>query len=146
MIDRMVCTAMAGARNAVDHLAVTTNNLAHAATPGFREQLAAFRSVPVLGDGARTRLCSVHRTPGSSSVGGRVAPYGNPTHLPLEVDGGFLVQPVPGSTPPPPRAARTSPEEWACGSSAVLPTLRGWWQGTCSVGASRADATVRAQR
>jgi flagellar basal-body rod protein FlgF len=98
MIDRMVFTAMAGARNAVDQLAVTTNNLAHAATPGFREQLAAFLAVPVLGDGARTRVSSVDTTPGFSSVGGRIEQTGNPMDLALEGDGWFSVQRADGST------------------------------------------------
>ena len=97
MIDRMVFTAMAGARNAVDQLAVTTNNLANAGTPGFREQLAAFRAVPVRGDGAPTRVSSVDSTPGFSSVGGRVEQTGNPLDLALEGDGWFSVKRRDGS-------------------------------------------------
>ena len=90
MIDRMVFTAMAGARNAVDQLAVTTNNLSNAATPGFREQLAAFRAVQVRGDGAATRISSVDSTPGFSSVSGRIEQTGNPFDLALEGDGPII--------------------------------------------------------
>ncbi len=97
MIDRMVFTAMAGARNAVDQLAVTTNNLSNAATPGFREQLAAFRAVQVRGDGAATRISSVDSTPGFSSVSGRIEQTGNPFDLALEGDGWFSVKRRDGS-------------------------------------------------
>jgi flagellar basal-body rod protein FlgF len=97
MIDRMVFTAMAGARNAVDQLAVTTNNLSNAATPGFREQLAAFRAVQVRGDGAATRISSVDSTPGFSSVSGRIEQTGNPFDLALEGDGWFSVKRQDGS-------------------------------------------------
>jgi flagellar basal-body rod protein FlgF len=97
MIDRMVFTAMAGARNAIDQLAVTTNNLANAGTPGFREQLAVFRAVPVSGDGASTRVSSVDTTPGFSSIGGRIEQTGNPFDLALEGDGWFSVKRRDGS-------------------------------------------------
>ncbi len=97
MIDRMIFTAMVGARNAVDQLAVTASNMANAATPGFREQLAAFRAVPVLGEGAPTRVSSVDSTPGFSSVGGRIEQTGNPFDLALEGDGWFTVKRADGS-------------------------------------------------
>jgi flagellar basal-body rod protein FlgF len=97
MIDRMIFTAMVGARNAVDQLAVTANNMANAATPGFREQLAAFRAVPVVGDGARTRVSAVDSTPGFSSVGGRIEQTGSPLDLALEGDGWFSVKRPDGS-------------------------------------------------
>ena len=97
MIDRMVFTAMAGARNAVDQLAVTTNNLANASTPGFREQLPVFRAVPVVGDGSLTRTSAVQTTPGFSSVGGRMEQTGNPLDLALEGDAWFRVRRADGS-------------------------------------------------
>ena len=97
MLDRMVFTAMAGAQNAVDQLAVTTNNLSNATTPGFREQLNAFRAVPVQGDGAKTRISSVQSTPGFSSVGGRLEQTGNPFDVALEGDGWFSVKRKDGS-------------------------------------------------
>lgn len=97
MIDRMVFTAAAAARNATTQLAVTTNNLANAGTPGFREQLSAFRAVPVLGDGARTRVSSVDTTPGYASAPGRMEPTGNPYDLALEGDGWFTVRRGDGS-------------------------------------------------
>jgi flagellar basal-body rod protein FlgF len=97
MIDRLVFTAVAGARNAVDQLAITTNNLANATTPGFREQLSAYRAVPVVGGGAATRISSVDTTPGFSSVGGRLESSGNPMDLALEGDGWFTVRRLDGS-------------------------------------------------
>jgi flagellar basal-body rod protein FlgF len=110
MIDRMVFTAMAGARNAVDQLAATTNNLANAATPGFREQLTAFRAVPVLGDGSSTRISAVQTTPGFSSAGGRMEQTGNPLDLALEGDAWFSVRRTDGS-PAYTRAGRLTVDE-----------------------------------
>jgi len=46
-MDRLVFAAMTGARSALGQMAVTANNLANASTPGFREQIAAFRAVPM---------------------------------------------------------------------------------------------------
>ncbi len=119
MIDRMVFTAMAGARNVIDQLAVTTNNLANAATPGFREQLAAFRAVPVLGDGLATRISSVDSTPGFSSVSGRMEQTGNPFDLALEGDGWFSVKRQDGS------AAYTRAGRLSVDSRGVLRTATG---------------------
>lgn len=98
MIDRMVFTAAAAARNAESQLAVTTNNLANADTPGFREQLTGFRAVPVLGQGAPTRVSSVDTTSGFSSTPGRMETTGNPWDLALEGNGWFAVQRADGST------------------------------------------------
>lgn len=119
MIDRMVFTAMAGARNAVDQLATTTNNLANAATPGFREQLSVFRAVPVQGAGALTRTSSVQTTPGFSSAGGRMEQTGNPMDLALEGDAWFSVRRPDGS------AAYTRSGRLSVDEAGVLRTAAG---------------------
>jgi len=124
MIDRMVFTAMAGARNAVDQLALTTNNLANAGTPGFREQLASFRAVPVRGDGAGTRVTVVDAGPGFSSLGGRIEQTGNPFDLALEGDGWFTVRRRDGSTAYT-RAGRLSVDEQGVLRTAAGAALQG---------------------
>ena len=44
------------------NISVASNNLANASTNGFRAELQAFRSVPVVGDGASTRVFSLETT------------------------------------------------------------------------------------
>ena len=89
-MDRLVFAAMTGARAAVNQLAITANNLSNAATPGFREQIAAFRAVPMGGDGANTRAFTLDTTPGSNFSMGVVEATNNPMDLALS-DGAYLV-------------------------------------------------------
>lgn len=51
-MDRILYTAMSGARQSMDQQSVVSNNLANASTTGFRGQMQALRAVPVQGDGA----------------------------------------------------------------------------------------------
>ena len=55
-MDRMIYLSMAGAKAAMQRQDVLANNLANVSTVGFRAELAAFRAVPVQGDGASTRV------------------------------------------------------------------------------------------
>ena len=48
-MDRMIYTAMTGANAAQHRQQLLSNNLANAATPGFRAELSTFRAVPVRG-------------------------------------------------------------------------------------------------
>ena len=63
-MDRMIYLAMAGAKATMQRQDVVAHNLANASTPGFRAELAAFRAVPVRGDGASTRVYALESTPG----------------------------------------------------------------------------------
>lgn len=45
-MDRIIYTAMAGAKQTMDRQAVVNNNLANVSTTGFRAQLSAMRAVP----------------------------------------------------------------------------------------------------
>jgi flagellar basal-body rod protein FlgF len=45
-------------------LDVISNNLANVSTNGFRAELSTYRSVPVRGDGASTRVMALEATPG----------------------------------------------------------------------------------
>ncbi len=55
-MDRMIYLSMSGASAMLDRQAVLANNLANVSTNGFRAELHAFRSVPVEGSGASTRV------------------------------------------------------------------------------------------
>lgn len=63
-MDRIIYTAMNGAARITEHQAALSNNMANVNTPGFREQIALYRSVPV-NDGVSlpTRVSTVASTP-----------------------------------------------------------------------------------
>ncbi len=69
-MDRLIYTAMTGASAASHRQAVLANNLANVSTNGFRAELSTYRSVPVRGDGATTRVMAVEATPGFLDVPG----------------------------------------------------------------------------
>jgi len=91
-MDRLVFAAMTGARSALGQMAITANNLANASTPGFREQIAAFRAVPMGGDGTNTRAFALDTTPGSNFQAGVFESTGNPFDVALQGDGFFVVR------------------------------------------------------
>jgi len=69
-MDKLIYTAMTGANAAGNRQAVLANNLANVSTNGFRAELSTFRSVPVRGDGATTRVMALEATPGFSDIPG----------------------------------------------------------------------------
>ena len=75
-MDRMIYLAMAGAKATMQRQDVVAHNLANASTPGFRAELAAFRAVPVRGDGASTRVYALESTPGYKPEAGPVQATG----------------------------------------------------------------------
>ena len=58
-MDRLIYTAMTGAKHVFMQQAGTANNLANASTIGFKAQEHRFRAVPVLGEGMPTRAFTV---------------------------------------------------------------------------------------
>jgi len=63
-MDHLIYTAMTGANAAAQRQAVLSNNLANTSTNGFRAELSTYRAVPILGDGASTRVLALEATPG----------------------------------------------------------------------------------
>jgi flagellar basal-body rod protein FlgF len=63
-MDRLIYTAMSGANAAASRQAVLSNNLANASTNGFRAELSTYRAVPLLGEGATTRVFAMEATAG----------------------------------------------------------------------------------
>jgi flagellar basal-body rod protein FlgF len=91
MIDRLAYTAMTGAKHAMGQLATTSNNLANATTPGFREAIASFRAVPMTGEGSNTRTFVVDSTPTASFLPGVIETTGNPLDFAIEGRGFFAL-------------------------------------------------------
>ena len=64
-MDRLIYTAMSGAKNIMWQQATTAHNLANLTTSGFRAQVDAMRAVPVIGEGSPTRAFVVDSTVGT---------------------------------------------------------------------------------
>src|ERR1035437_3706276 len=64
-MDRLIYTAMTGAKHVLEQQANTSHNLANATTTGFRAQIDSFRAVPVLGAELPTRSFVVDSTVGT---------------------------------------------------------------------------------
>jgi flagellar basal-body rod protein FlgF len=96
-MDKMVYTAMTGARHILEQQAVTANNLANATTTGFRAQLDAFRAVPLQGPGLATRTMVVDTTMGADFTQGSIQPTGRELDVALQGPGWITVQLEDGS-------------------------------------------------
>lgn len=91
-MDRIIYTAMAGAKQSFDRQANISNNLANVNTTGFREQLDARRAVPVEGDARLdTRTSVVESTPSSSFSSGPVNYTGRPLDVAMAGDAWLAV-------------------------------------------------------
>lgn len=92
-MDRILYTAMSGAKQTMDRQAVVSNNLANASTAGFRAQLHALRAVPVQGDGLLpTRTSVMASTPGSDFSTGPVNATGRELDVALQGNAWLAVQ------------------------------------------------------
>lgn len=97
-MDRILYTAMSGARQSMEQQSVVSNNLANATTSGFRAQLYALRAVPVQGDGQLdTRTSVVASTPGADFRAGPINATGRDLDVALQGDAWLAVQAADGS-------------------------------------------------
>lgn len=69
-MDRLIYTAMTGANAAAHRQAILSNNLANASTTGFRAEMSTYRSVPLQGEGASTRVFAIEASSGYLSTPG----------------------------------------------------------------------------
>ncbi|UYG02107.1 flagellar basal body rod protein FlgF [Halomonas sp. LR3S48] len=92
-MDRILYTAMSGAKQSMDQQSVVSHNLANVSTSGFRAQLHAMRAVPVQGDGMLpTRVSVAATTPGSDFSPGPITHTGRELDVALEGDAWLAVQ------------------------------------------------------
>ncbi|UTH73843.1 flagellar basal body rod protein FlgF [Chromobacterium sp. IIBBL 290-4] len=91
-MDRVLFLAMTGAKHEMWQQATTANNLANVNTNGFKADLAAYRALPVVGDGAPTRTYVVDNTIGFDASQGSLQHTGNPSDFALGSPGFFAVQ------------------------------------------------------
>ena len=96
-MDRVIYLAMAGAKAMMQRQDVLAHNLANATTPGFRAELTAFRSVPVLGDGASTRVYALESTPGYNAEPGPITSTARPLDVAMKGNAWLAVQGADGT-------------------------------------------------
>ncbi|MBB5392911.1 MULTISPECIES: flagellar basal-body rod protein FlgF [unclassified Herbaspirillum] len=95
-MDRLVYTAMSGAKHTLEQQATASNNLANATTTGFRAQLNTFRSAPVVGDGLPTRAFVVDSTAGNDFSQGPIQDTGRALDVAVQGRGWIAVQTADG--------------------------------------------------
>mgnify|MGYP001052842552 CR=1 FL=1 len=91
-MDRLIYTAMSGAKQAMDRQATVSHNLANATTTGFRAQIDQYRAVPVVGPSLPTRAFAVDSTTGSDFRSGSLLQTGRALDVAVQGDGWFVVQ------------------------------------------------------
>ncbi|MYM82994.1 flagellar basal-body rod protein FlgF [Duganella sp. FT50W] len=96
-MDRLVYTAMTGARHVMEQQATVSNNLANATTTGFRAQLDSFRAVPVVSEGLPTRAFVVDSTVGADFRSGPMQTTGRSLDIAIRDQGWLAVQSADGS-------------------------------------------------
>jgi len=96
-MDRMLYVAMSGAKQTMLAQTSNSNNLANANTTGFRADLAAFRSMPVFGPGAPTRVYAMAERPGVDTTSGALTTTGRDLDVAIKGDGWIAVQSIDGS-------------------------------------------------
>ena len=96
-MDRMIYLSMSGAKAAMQRQDVLAGNLANVSTTGFREQLAAFRAVPVVGDGASTRAFALETTIGYNNEAGPIQATGRNLDVAMKGNAWLAVQGLDGT-------------------------------------------------
>lgn len=96
-MDRMIYLSMAGAKASLQRQDVLANNLANVSTAGFRAEMAAFRAVPVRGDGASTRVYALETTTGYNAEPGPVQATGNNLDVAMKGNAWLAVQALDGT-------------------------------------------------
>lgn len=96
-MDRLIYTAMTGAKHIMEQQATVSHNLANATTTGFRAQLNSFRAVPVESEGLATRTFVVDSTVGADFKPGAIQQTGRPLDVAVQGDGWIAVERPDGS-------------------------------------------------
>ncbi|MED5619880.1 flagellar basal-body rod protein FlgF [Ideonella sp. BN130291] len=96
-MDRMIYLSMSGAKATMQRQDVLANNLANVSTTGFRAELAAFRAVPVRGDGASTRVYALESTVGYNPDAGPVQATGRSLDVAMKGGAWLAVQGLDGT-------------------------------------------------
>ena len=96
-MDRLIYLSMSGAKASLQRQDVLAHNLANSSTSGFRAEMAAFRAVPVLGDGASTRVFALESTIGYDDKAGPLQTTGRELDVAVEGKSWLAVQGLDGT-------------------------------------------------
>jgi len=97
-MDRLIYLSMSGAKAAMHRQEVLANNLANVSTTGFREEMAAFRAVPVRGgEDETTSVYALETTVGYNQDAGAVVPTGRNLDVAMKGNAWLAVQALDGN-------------------------------------------------
>ncbi len=96
-MDRSLYVAMTGATQVMRAQEAVSHNLANASTVGFKSELSAFQSLPVLGQGEATRVNAVARGIGADTTQGSITSTGRSLDVAVQGTGWIAVQAPDGS-------------------------------------------------
>jgi flagellar basal-body rod protein FlgF len=96
-MDRMIYTAMTGAKHILEQQATTAHNLANATSTGFKAQVDSFRAVPVISEGLPTRAFVVDSTVGADFNPGSIQATNRDLDVAIQGKGWLVVQRPDGS-------------------------------------------------
>lgn len=91
-MDRMIYTAMTGAKHTMGQQAAVANNLANATSTGFRAEMHKLRAVPVQGEGLATRAFVVDASVATNYEPGAMQQTGRPLDVAVAGKGWLAVQ------------------------------------------------------
>jgi len=96
-MDRLIYTAMSGAKHILEQQATNSHNLANATSTGFKAQVDSFRAVPVISDGLPTRAFVVDATVGADFNPGPIQATNRDLDIAVQGKGWLVVQKPDGS-------------------------------------------------
>lgn len=91
-MDKVIYTAMSGAKQTMLAQAANNNNIANLSTPGFQADYAQFRSMPVYGAGHPSRVYAMTERSGTDFSHGPIITTGNALDVAINGDGWIAVQ------------------------------------------------------
>jgi flagellar basal-body rod protein FlgF len=96
-MDRMIYTAMTGAKHILEQQATTAHNLANVTSTGFKAQVDSFRAVPVISQGLPTRAFVVDATVGADFNSGVIQSTNRDLDVAIQGKGWLSIQRADGS-------------------------------------------------
>jgi flagellar basal-body rod protein FlgF len=96
-MDRLIYTAMSGAKATMHRQEVLSHNLANVSTNGFRSEMAALRAVPVRGGGASTRVFTLETTIGYDDAPGVMQTTGRKLDVAMRGQAWLAIQALDGT-------------------------------------------------
>jgi flagellar basal-body rod protein FlgF len=91
-VDRLIYTAMTGAKYLLERQATLAHNLANASTTGFRADTVGLRAVPTTGQQSGTRVFTVETTTGSDFASGPMQSTSRDLDVAVQGPGWLAVQ------------------------------------------------------